>query len=101
MSRWFRTTAEVPLMNKIEVGEVFPRTVLFINTGTSIAVGQKVPFGETEMYPYDELHSVGMMPITFHNHQTLGSGVFYILAEFADRRSPNCRMEEVRILTCR
>ena len=95
MHRWFRTTGEVPLMSKTYVGEVFPRTVLFLNTEASIAAGQEVPVGDTEMYPYSETERVGMMPICFHDHPTLGSCVLYILAELADKSSPNCRMEQI------
>ena len=98
MPRWFRTKGEIPLMNKIMVGEVFPRTVLFLNIEASIAAGQEVPVGDTEMYPYSETEQVGVMPIVFHDHPTLGSGTLYILAELADRNSPNCRMEQIEKL---
>ena len=101
MPRWFRTTAEVMLMSKTYVGEVFPRTVLFMNTGTSIVAGQGIPVGETEMYPYSETEQIGVLPIHFHDHPTLGSCTLYILAELANKNSPHCRMEEVRILTVR
>ena len=101
MVRWFRTTAEVMLMSKTYVGEVLPRTVLFLNTGASIATGQEVPVGDIEMYPYSETEQVGMMPICFHDHPTLGTCTLYILAELANKNSPHCRMEEVRILTVR
>ena len=85
-------------MNKIMVGEVFPRTVLFLNIEASIAAGQEVPVGDTEMYPYSETEQVGVMPIVFHDHPTLGSGTLYILAELADRNSPNCRMQQIEKL---
>ena len=91
MLRWFRTTAEVMLMSKTYVGEVFPRTVLFLNTGMAITSGQEIPVGETEMYPYSEMEQIGMMPINLEGHPT-----FYILAELADKNSPHCRMESIQ-----
>ena len=71
MPRWFRTTEEVPLMSKTYAGEVFPRTVLFLNTGMSIAAGQEIFVGETETYPYNELREVEMLPINIEGHGIL------------------------------
>lgn len=96
MPRWFRTTAEVPLMSKTYVGEVLPRTVLFLNTGASIAVGQEIPVGDPETYQYSELESIQVLPITFYDHPTLGTRTLYILAALADKNSPHCRMERIQ-----
>ncbi len=99
MPRWFRTTADVPLMDKVEMGEVFPRVVVFLNTGASIAAGQLIPVGDTEMYPYSDTEQVGMMPICFHDHPSLGSATFYILAELAHPDSPDCKMVQIEKAT--
>lgn len=97
MARWFRTTAEVPLMSKTYVGKVFPRTVLFLNTGASIAPNQQIPVGETESYPYG-LESLQVLPIYFGSHPTLGTCTLYILAELANKNSPHCRMTEMEVV---
>lgn len=90
MRRWFRTTSEVPLMSKTYVGEVFPRTVLFLNTGMAIAPGHEIPVGEPKTFPYG-LESVEMLPVNLEGHPTL-----YIMGAFADKSSPHCLMERIK-----
>ncbi len=90
MPKWFRTTAEVPLMSKTYVGEVFPRTVLFLNTGMAIAPGQEFHVGESEVFPYG-LESVVMLPVNLEGYPTL-----YIMGAFADKSSSRCLMERIQ-----
>ncbi len=90
MLGWFRTTAEVPLMSKVYVGEVFPRTVLFLNTGMAIAPDQEIPVGEPEVFPYG-LESVVMLPVNLEGYPPL-----YIMGAFVDESSLRCLMERIK-----
>lgn len=80
MSRRIRTTAEVPLMSKTYLGKVFPRTVLFLNTGMTIAPDQEILVGDAEVFQYSETESVEVLPVNLEGRPTL-----YILRALVDK----------------
>ncbi len=84
MHEWFRTTAEVQLMEKFCLGEVFPRNIFFVNSGLWILAGQVFPVGNLENYPYGDME-MGMFPVNFEGY----ADTFYIPAIFADESKPD------------
>ncbi len=94
MPQSFRTTGNVPLMEKVCVGVVFPRTVLFLNVELEIIPGQVICVGEAETYPYGALQSVDMYPAFI---ELQGHGPLYILGKFVAEDSPQCRLERIRV----